>query len=371
MTAGHRVSTPSAAAHLAALAREPRPAGGSAERLAREYAASELRNDGFEVHDETFEYSAFPGRYATTVGGVLAMATVHGAGSIALLSGTAWEGLVTLGVGVTIIVFFVRAMSADAVLDLRGFRERSTNLVATRGSDVPRVWLIAHLDSKSQPIPSAMRMAGVVLVASSFVTALCAGLLQLLSLPHRAGWMGAMGLAFLGGPTLISSVVRARSNGAVDNASGVATVLLAASQVRADLPVGVLLPSAEELGMAGARAWAREWRRRHEPGLALNCDGVDDQGEMTLMYSGTKPAALIDSLRVALTPPPRVRRMPLGLLTDSVALADHGWSAVTVCRGSLATLRRVHTRHDSLAALEGTGIEPAAALLVRAVEALA
>jgi hypothetical protein len=44
---------------------------------------------------------------------------------------------------------------------------------------------------------------------------------------------------------------------------------------------------------------------------------------------------------------------------------------VTVSRGSLATLRRVHTPADSLATLRGDGIDEVAALLVRAAEVLA
>jgi len=63
--------------------------------------------------------------------------------------------------------------------------------------------------------------------------------------------------------------------------------------------------------------------------------------------------------------------MPLGLVTDSVALVERGWNTLTVSRGSFATLRRVHTPADSLARLRGDGIDPVATLLARAVEALA
>ena len=91
---------------------------------------------------------------------------------------------------------------------------------------------------------------------------------------------------------------------------------------------------------------------------------------MTLMYSGAKPGALIEVIGATATEPLRVMRMPLGLLTDSVALADRGWRAVTLSRGGVATLRRVHTSADSLDTLRGTGLEPAATLLARAVEAL-
>jgi putative aminopeptidase FrvX len=165
---------------------------------------------------------------------------------------------------------------------------------------------------------------------------------------------------------VIASVVGARSDGAVDNAAGVAAVLLAATLVRGDVALGVLLPSAEELGLAGARAWARGVR----PGIALNCDGVDDMGELTIMHRGSVPDGLLQALQTAAPARLRVRRMPVGVLTDSVALTDRGWAAVTVSRGSLATLRRIHTPADSLASLRGEGIDDVATLLARAVEAL-
>jgi hypothetical protein len=119
--------------------------------------------------------------------------------------------------------------------------------------------------------------------------------------------------------------------------------------------------------LAGARAFARRAPRS----VALNCDGVDDAGEVTLMYSREKPSALLDVVRRAAPAVVRERRMPLGLLTDSVALADRGWRTLTVSRGSLATLRRVHTSADSLARLRGDGIADVAILLARAAEALA
>jgi hypothetical protein len=98
---------------------------------------------------------------------------------------------------------------------------------------------------------------------------------------------------------------------------------------------------------------------------------VDDEGEMTIMYSGSRPESLIDLVARIAPEAPRVRRMPLGLLTDSVALASRGWATVTLSRGSLASLRRVHTRYDSLAALRGGGVDGMATLLARAAEALA
>jgi hypothetical protein len=359
------------ATHLAAIACEPRPAGGEAEGRAREYAAGVLRGAGFAVHEEAFGYSGFPGRYATPIGGALAGLAVMCATYGGLWTSSARQPILELGIGLAIVALFVRAMLGDAVLDLPLQRERSVNLVATRGAAAPRVWLVAHLDSKSQPLPTLARVIGIALLASSIVLALASALLQLAGLPHRMGWWGAIVPVMIGMPLVVASVVRAGSCGAVDNASGVATVLLAATRVRPGVPIGVLLPSAEELGLAGARAWARRWGTQHDAGIALNCDGVDDHGELTIMYSGTVPTALIETLRGVATPALRARRMPLGMLTDSVALADRGWTSATVSRGSVATLRRIHTSGDSLASLMGTGLDSAATLLARAAEALA
>jgi Zn-dependent M28 family amino/carboxypeptidase len=229
------------------------------------------------------------------------------------------------------------------------------------------VWLVAHLDSKSQPVPSLGRVAGIVLLALGIVLAAMAAALHLWGADARTAWWAAIAMAALGAPAVMASVVGAQSDGAVDNASGVAAVLAAAESLPARVNVGVLLPSAEELGLAGARAWARG----RPAGVALNCDGVDDDGELTIMYSGTMPRALLRAVRGAAEFPPRERRMPLGLLTDSVAFADRGWAAVTVSRGSFVTLRRVHTPGDSLSNLRGDGIDAAAELLSRAAEALA
>jgi hypothetical protein len=130
--------------------------------------------------------------------------------------------------------------------------------------------------------------------------------------------------------------------------------------------VGILLTSAEELGLAGARAWARA----HAAAVALNCDGVDDEGDLTIMHGSNAPTGVIDVMGCSTDAIVRVRRMPLGLLTDSVALADRGWHAVTLSRGTLASLRRVHTPADSLDNLRGAGVDEAATLLARAAEAL-
>jgi hypothetical protein len=353
--------------HLAVLAREPRPAGGAGEERARDHAQAALRDAGFEVTREPFEYSAFPGRWATPIGGAMAAIAVWGAAWTAMTLADGPASLLVVVSGVLAVVAFAALMLGDAVLTLPLMRARSTNLLAIRRGVAPRVWLVAHLDSKSQPASSLARIGGVALLAGALVLAVTSCALELASLPARMAWWTAIVAAVLGALPVMASVVGARSPGALDNASGVAAVLTAAAQLDRRAAVGVLLSSAEELGLAGARAWARG----RPAAIALNCDGVDDGGEMTIMYSGSRPDSLIEAVARMAPEAPRVRRMPLGLLTDSVALASRGWATVTLSRGSLASLQRVHTTHDSLAALRGDGVEEMGTLLARAAEVLA
>jgi hypothetical protein len=368
--AAHDV-TGQGAAHLAVLARAPRAAGSASEHEARGYCARVLRDAGFDVAMEPFEYSQLPGRYGTPVGGAIAWITVAATSWLGAIGSPPFFVALVCFAGLAILGVWARHMLGDGVLTLPWHRATAANLVATRGANPPRVWLVAHLDSKSQPIPSLLRVVGVVVLATALAITIAAVVLTLAGVPLRTLWWVGAAFAAMGAVPVLASVVGNDSDGALDNASGVATVLEAARSSTQDSPVGVLLPSAEELGLAGARAWGMARRENGEQGIAINCDGVDDGGALTIMYSGSPSLEIIDALRDAADESVRVRRMPLGLLLDSVALTDTGWRAVTVSRGSLASLRRVHTRADSLGRLRGDGIQQTARVLARAAEALA
>lgn len=357
-------------AHLRVLAQTPRAAGSAEEDAAREHCTAALRTLGFDVAREPFEYSRFPGRFGTPIGGAIAMITVVATVALTTLMDAPRAGAMALVGGLVLLALHAWRMLGDGVLDHSLRRARGTNLVGRRGGEAPRVWLVAHLDSKSQPVPSRVRVTGIVLLAASIPLTLVAQVVTLTALaPRIVLWALAAGLAIVGGVIVMASVVRNESPGAVDDASGVAAVLAAAALLDPRARVGVLLTSAEELGLAGARWWVRA--HRAEDAVVLNCDGVDDHGELTIMYTGRKPERVIEAVRAASASAPRVRRMPPGLLLDSVAFSDAGWAAVTVSHGSMRTLGRVHTRADSLDHLRGDRIDEVAVVLARAAEALA
>jgi hypothetical protein len=358
-------------AHLAALARAPRAAGSAAEHEAREYCARVLGEAGFDVALEPFEYSQAPARYGTPVGGAIAWITIVATSWLGAAGSPAFFSALVCVAGLAILGMWSWQMLGDGVLMLPWRRASAVNLVATRGGSAPRVWLVAHLDTKSQPIPSVLRVAGIIALATAVAFVIAAVLLTLAGGELRMlWWIGAV-LATAGAIPTMASVVGNDSNGALDNASGVAAVLEAVQTSGQDSPIGVLLPSAEELGLAGARAWGSARHQSEDRGIAINCDGVDDRGALTIMYSGMPSIEIIGAIRDAADEPARVRRMPLGLLLDSVALSETGWRSVTVSRGSVASLRRVHTRADSLEQLRGEGISRTARVLARAAEALA
>jgi hypothetical protein len=356
-----------------ALAREPRAAGSEAEARARAYCAERLHAAGFDVSEEPFDYSAFPGRWGTPVGGIAALAFLASAGA-AGRAGNGMLAILILTLGAALLGGLARWLARTGVLAFPLERRRGVNLIAKRrdGSNgEPRVWLLAHLDSKSQPVPILVRAAGITLLGMVWIAELSLAVVQLVSgSGGMAGaWFALNAVAILAAIPVIATTVGARSPGALDNASGVATVLTAAEEVRGT-HVGVCLTSAEELGLAGARAWVRGGQRGG-PAVAINCDSVDDSGTVTCMYSGSRPDTLVASVLAAgkrAGQPIRAHRLLPGVLTDGVALADAGWDVVTLSKGGARTLARIHTPLDHPDRLTGTGMDEVARVIVEMLE---
>jgi hypothetical protein len=362
-----------------ALAATTRFAGSEPEAGARDRCAQVLTGLGFLVHIERFEFSEFPSRWAPALISLIVAAVSLNVGHAAVVSHEPVLPLIIAMIVLVAVGFLARYLSRRGVLDFPLSRSSASNLVATRGDDEPALWLVAHLDSKSQTIPMLVRIAAVTLFAVSVVVVLAAAAVVALgeSSPyaqHRAAAIAhhASLALMISGLPLIFCFIGNRSHGALDNASGVATVLLAAERMKGG-NVGVLLTSAEELGLAGARAFVRDHRRR---GIAINCDTMDDSGRFLFMRSRTLSAALEAAVRNAASRAGGASRgrgvspMLPGVLADNIAFSDAGWESLTISRGNLGTLGRVHTSRDRADSIDGTGIAQAALLLVAIVEEL-
>jgi hypothetical protein len=319
---------------------------------------------GYDVRERPFEFSGFVGRYATPLFGGVGAFVVGIAGSMAA-SGMRFGPLIVLLASAIALYPAAGWLTRRGVLAVPLLRERGVNLEATRGGVEPAVWLCAHIDSKSQPVPTLVRTVGIMLEAIGFVLAAALAIIAAAgaTLPLLL-WGLAAAVTLAGALPVVMCVVGSRSPGALDNASGVAAVMSAAREMLSHPAVGVLITDAEELALAGSRAWARG----RPVTMVLNCDGVDDAGAIQVMFSGRRPDGVLASAArasrataVEYFP----RRLAFGILTDSVAFADAGMAAVTFSRGTLRSFARVHSRRDDLAHLRGTGI-PATAKLMAA-----
>jgi hypothetical protein len=343
------------------LCERPRFAGSTEEATAREICRSELQNAGFDCIDRPFEFSEWPARWGAPLSSALQAAT------ILVVARTAMErspllAIIVAGVLLATLILVDAYAKRRWITSFPSRRARSVNLEAKRGT--PLVWLVAHLDSKSQTVPMLIRIAGSAALALMMIVTILLLVLALFGL-HRvkALWPAVQIVAIVAALPGLACYIRNASLGAVDNATGVVAVMLAAQSRSAPHDVGVLITSGEELGLAGARAWAMTAPKEIR---ILNCDTVDDVGRWRCMYTGHKPEQLTQSARRVADGfgvPLRVARLIPGILADNMPFADRGIDAITLSRGTLATLSRIHTRRDISIALTGKGPAQAGALL--------
>lgn len=229
------------------------------------------------------------------------------------------------------------------------------NLIAHRPSgrqaDRPSVWLVAHYDSKGQPISMAVRLLGFFVLAASLVASLVAPLL-------------AAALFVIALVIILRNRLTDNSPGAVDNASALVTVFMTLDALPRGAAVGVVFPDAEEFGLVGARALAAERADLFAGAAVINLDGVDDVGRpIALVHRpGRIGAAVADALAAR-----RARWLPV--IVDGIALARVAGECVTILKGNWRTMRIVHRPEDTAARVRLDGAATVAAGLARVLRA--
>jgi hypothetical protein len=362
-----------------ALAASTRFAGSDNEQRARALCESRLLGLGFEATHEDFTYSQFPARFAPFICGLIFASGVLLAGHIAARHDAPLAGII-LTFATLIVAGMLGAMLLERTGTLSWMRSESSNLVAMRRgkSAPPTVWLVAHTDSKSQTIGMLARV-GSVLITGIFLTLLVVSMtMQSLGVAESMGfpadWLGIQTailsvLTAIAIAPLILCFTTNTSPGALDNATGVAAVILSLEHIGPESNVGVLLTSAEEIGLAGARAFVQT---RAEKGIAINCDTIDNSGRFICMTNDVRRRDAVAMAEAAsrIGVKVKVRGIIRGILTDSIPFSRAGWESCTLSRGNLGTLSRVHTSRDEPGRIDGAGVALAARILAATVEEL-
>lgn len=333
----------------------PRLPGSAAADDVEHAIARQLAAFGYTV--ERLPFAARGHRlYAVSVAGAGFGWVALGLGPLLALPFPWWSVMIT-GLTALAAVGLVAFGVARGYIGPVGQVVRTVNLQGTRGEALPRVWLVAHSDSKAQRVSLGGRVLAVLALAAGVL-----GLVVLLG-ARSAGplpiWaiLPCVGLATAGGAALTGRPVRDGSPGAVDNATGVVAVLTAAEALKDRTDVGVLITGAEELGMEGARVWVRE---TPQTGMFVNVDSVDARGRFNVLVHrpralsapgrrGAGSARLAGEVVGALHragQPVRRGLLPPGVFVDGAVLAGAGMPGVTLSRGDWQTLRVIHTQRD-------------------------
>ncbi|HLZ46973.1 MAG TPA: M28 family peptidase [Gemmatimonadales bacterium] len=221
------------------------------------------------------------------------------------------------------------------------------NLIAHGPTVRPSVWLVAHYDSKGQPISMALRLIGF--------GALLLGVLALLIAIVPAIVILAFGLIIVS-----QNRINDNSPGALDNASAVVAIFMAIDQLSARNAVGVIFPDAEEFGLVGARALAADRADLLADSAVINLDGLDDAGRATAFMH--RPGKLMAAVAAAVNA--RTWRW-LPVIVDGIALAQVSRECVTIMKGGWRTMCVVHRPVDGVARLRLDGAASVAAGLAR------
>lgn len=359
---------------LQSLAR-PRLTGSPGAQEAADFAHEHLAKLGYRIEDYPFTFSTWPGRFAVSLAGVLFLAGII---TTATLMNMRHPGVALVVLLLVILLGgAIAALSAPLTTMLPVGRITGNNMFAAKPGATPRFIFMAHLDSKSQPVPLAFRGPAIILALLTWLAFVIYATLALLDpVWIRADITSVLGvLAGAAGTILIFCWTGNTSPGALDNASGVATVLALAESERDRDDVAFLITDAEELGLVGARAIAPKLNPVFG---VINIDGVDDDGPLYVLEKfGMPPRHIAPHLVAAVLHtadamdlPAQRRNVPFGLMLDHLPVARAGLPAITIMRGSFTSLRRVHRPADSMANMNGTGCELVTRLLRDALNLL-
>jgi hypothetical protein len=259
-----------------------RPAGSPAEKQACQFVSDELRSFGYNPVQSEFKFAPLPVFYPL----------FFLCGTILIASSWAARYLPELSIWTPILFSFIPLIN-PWLWNLRKKSQISANLVAYSepASDKPTLIFCAHLDTSRAlaihgklPLWFSANSMNLLQRTAFLIAAISFFLLLGWEIPTWLLWaVGVLGSAVGGGLICIEILNQFMhggrySPGAVDNASGAAVCLVLAKHFAKNpvkrLRLGFLFTGAEETGLHGAEAFARQMQE--QPGVkgVINLDMV-------------------------------------------------------------------------------------------------
>jgi hypothetical protein len=341
------------------LLAQHREAGTTQAELARALVAERLTDLGYRVSRQQFRFHPSALLGMPILGAGVGAAALLALPLLVLPAVPGWGALAVWSLLLSATACLAGGVAAGWLTF--GEAREDANLLAVRSDAAPRRWIVAHLDTKAQGQSMAGRLVAVWVLILAVLSGEGLALARLAApLPLWLAGAGAL-LAIVAGALAGRGRLRGTSRGARDNGSGVVAAM-AFAEVSADAGTGILITGAEEFGMVGARMFASI-----SGGLSgttvINLDTIDDEGTLFVVSHDARGGRAAGELAARLAPlglPVRARRLPLGILVDSLPLARAGAASVTIGRLTWRTLRIIHTPADvpetlSLEAAERVG----------------
>ncbi|WP_158633373.1 M28 family metallopeptidase [Tautonia sociabilis] len=240
-----------------------------------------------------------------------------------------------------------------------------------------RVVLVAHYDSKSQRLPTGVRVAMVLSATSGGLALATMAAVEAIA-PDLIGpspMAAAGGMVLLALAALMVNASGNRSPGALDNASGLA-VLLELARVLPPLgeegvDVAFVASGAEEVGLDGARAFLQrhEWWLRERPSLLINLDSVG-AGDRVRLAGEASAVAMAERVADSIAVPTERFRI-LGAGMDHEPFAAAGLPALTLLGDVVGHSSAMHSSRDLPELVDREAMGRAGLLAIRLILAWA
>ena len=336
---------------ITALVSLEREAGTPEAAEARRLLSAHMQALGFQVDVQRFVFSTGTLNALPVAGAGLGWLTILMIPLLLMAGAPAWAALAAWVLGLAALGS-VAAGIAFGWAPARGEQREDANLIIQRPDALIERWIVAHVDTKAQRHSTAGRVVAVAIAMLGVVVMLAVATTRLGAVPPAWLVSAASGLTLAASVLCARGRLKGRTVGAVDNGSGIVAALIAAET--SDDRTGFIFTGAEEFGLVGARILAQQTPELVRSRDVLNVDTVDDAGSVAIVSHDRLGAQL--ARRVAQTlllPELRVQRRRLlpGIMVDSQAFARAGARAITLARLNWSTLRRVHTRRDTSAAM--------------------